>query len=70
MILDPSVYGNSGDGIKAFVEDQICENGPRPDRVSKRRRKKNILANFDLISAPRIKKIIFEEPIRLSIAVT
>jgi hypothetical protein len=59
---------NFGVEFRAFADDQIRANGSTPGRVSEQREwKKKILANTDVISPSRIKKILLEEPIRNSI---
>ena len=68
--LDPSIRGNSGDGFRASADDQIRDNDSRPGWVSKRHVEKDILANINLISALRIERHFFEEPVCLSVAGT
>jgi len=66
MTLAPGMSdGNLEDEFREFADDQIRS---RPGQVSELHgEKKYILANFDLISASRIGKILFEELTRLSI---
>jgi hypothetical protein len=58
---------NLGDLFRAPADDQIRANGSTPGRVSEHRGGKNTLANIDMISPSRIKKILLEEPTRHSI---
>ena len=68
--LDPSIRGISGDGFRAFGDEQIRDTDSRPGWVSKHHVEKDILANIDLISALRIEHHFFEEPVCLSVAGT
>lgn len=73
MTLAPGMSddGKLGDNIRTFGEDRIRASGslPRPGRVSERRAENtHTLANIDLISASRIRKVSLKEPTHHSIS--
>jgi hypothetical protein len=66
--------GSFGDAFTSFADDQIRTNESRPGRVSERHEEKKTekkkTLTVDVISVSRVKKVLFEEPIRHSIRET